>query len=80
VAKESDRPTTGDPAVDQIIREKMSEACDLTFAILQDRHREFTDANTEEIGRTVAIIVSQIWHPFSEILVAMTTLAAKDMA
>lgn len=80
MASESERPTTGDPAVDQIIREKMSEACDLTFAILQDRHREFTDANTEEVGRTAAIIVSQLWVPMSEIMVSLTTLASKDMA
>ena len=75
-----ERPTTGDPAVDQIIREKMSEACDIAFAVLQDRHPEFVNDNKEQVEKTVAILVSQLWQPMSAIITAGMKLAAQDMA
>jgi hypothetical protein len=73
-------PSTGNPVVDQIIREKFGEACDLTYAILIDRHPEFraSSAHDETARKTAAIIVSQLWRPMSEVIVGGMRLAAQE--
>jgi hypothetical protein len=72
--------STGNPIVDQIIREKFGEACDLTYAILIDRHPEFraSSAHDETAKKTAAIIVSQLWRPMSEVIVGGMRLAAQE--
>lgn len=72
--------STGNPVVDQIIREKMGEACDLAYAILIDRHSEFraSSALDDKAKKTAAIIVSQLWRPMSEVIVGGMRLAAQE--
>lgn len=63
----AEKPTTGDPVLDELVRQHFTEAIAVTRQILVDRRDELSSLKV--IDQVSAIIATQLWPIFGALFV-----------